>query len=89
MDRYIVTHLKAPNDANGNPRRGYLVMEHETGNPVQFIDEGYAGNEAVFMRYPKNQTVWTPPIHVSAKEYRTWIQWTNVKNYQEAEAEGC
>jgi hypothetical protein len=46
-----VTHLCANNDVNGNPRRVYVVTDHE-GAFVEALDEGYEGEAAVYNRWP-------------------------------------
>jgi hypothetical protein len=63
-------HLAASNDRNGNPRRGYLVL-NEYGVAVAFYDEGYSGCHAVpeELRPAASRA---PRINVSATELRSW-----------------
>lgn len=37
-------YVKAPNDVNGNPRRGWIV----TWMDNLFVDEGYMGRDALY-----------------------------------------
>jgi hypothetical protein len=41
-----IIHLQANNDYNGNPRRGFLVL-NRSGSSVAFIEEGYEGDDAL------------------------------------------
>jgi len=45
--RYVVVRLAAPSDANGNPRRVYVVNDVEGKIPPRAYDEGYQGRGAV------------------------------------------
>lgn len=47
----IVTHYRANNDVNGNPRRCFNVRDLD-GKHVETIDEGYSGEAALYSRYP-------------------------------------
>lgn len=47
----IVTHVRANNDVNGNPRRCFVVRDLD-GAHVETIDEGYYGEAALYSRYP-------------------------------------
>lgn len=44
---YIIQHLIAPNDINGNPKRGWLVWWHKDGKVIGFVDEGHRGRQAL------------------------------------------
>jgi hypothetical protein len=46
-----ITHLCAPSDVNGNPRRVFVVQDVRNGF-VEAVDEGYEGETAVTKRYP-------------------------------------
>jgi hypothetical protein len=48
----LIIHLKAKNDANGNPRRIYAIYNTETGQLIDAIDEGYNGSSAWRKKYP-------------------------------------
>lgn len=52
MPAEIVLHLRAKNDSNGNPRRFYAVINAETGQLIEAIDEGYRGFNAWKRKYP-------------------------------------
>lgn len=45
--RYTIMHLAAPNDANGNPRRLFLVQDITEVEMPRAYDEGYYGSDAV------------------------------------------
>jgi hypothetical protein len=47
----LAIYLAAPNDNNGNPRRGWLVVNGE-GTTIEFVDEGYNGNAELRRLYP-------------------------------------
>lgn len=38
--------INAGNDKNGNPRRGWIIAD-DSGNFVDFVDEGYDGRGAL------------------------------------------
>lgn len=40
--KYVIQHLSAPNDVNGNPRRLYYVLNLQTKHESVY-DEGYEG----------------------------------------------
>ena len=44
----FIQHLIAPNDANGNPRRVFLVLD-AFGVPTHVIDEGLRGRGALVL----------------------------------------
>lgn len=48
---YLIQHLNAGNDTNGNPRRCFLVY-NDQGTTVECIDEGYRGEAAWRKSYP-------------------------------------
>jgi len=67
-----VLHLAAPNDRNGNPRRGYLAF---SGSALRgFWDEGYSGSHAVPVEL-RDLAHNAPRISVSAGELRRWERW--------------
>ncbi len=63
----ITVKVNAGHDANGNPRRGWIVLQCRTGDMIDFIDEGYEGRSAL-----KNheQAARGPEIDVTPKTYR-------------------
>lgn len=68
----IAVHLAAPNDANGNSRRVYVVFDDEA-DVIAVVDEGYRGTGAL-------KDAGFEGIHVSGKfattpgEYRNLIK---------------
>ena len=58
MSTIFAVKLCAPNDRNGNPRRGWLVYEtgqpdqHPSGTLLAFVEEGYMGRDALAGAYP-------------------------------------
>lgn len=57
-------HWKAPHDANGNPRRVFVVFD-EQGDIYDAIDEGYSGRPAPLAKLGE-----LPNVRVTADEYR-------------------
>lgn len=47
----IGVYVNAGNDNNGNPRRGWLVVDAK-GDTVDFVDHEYAGRGALEKKYP-------------------------------------
>lgn len=88
---YLIQHIRAPNDRNGNPRRCFIlyhVREDETqdGNAYPTIrilaveEEGYAGIPDEWRGYGR-----LPAINVSVSEYRRLLGNTMEVVRQEAE----
>lgn len=50
--RPLAIKLNAGNDRNGNPRRGWAIVDPKTGDLVDFVDEGYRGWGALKEAYP-------------------------------------
>lgn len=48
----IALKLDAGRSTNGNPRRGWIVVDALTGDVVDFVDEGYEGSAPLFKKYP-------------------------------------
>ena len=71
MTRPTVVYIAAPNDSNGNPRRGWIVGYGET-YPARFVDEGYEGRQALRAVGLDPSAGDVPRIAVSASEYRDW-----------------
>ena len=59
-------HICAQNDANGNPRRLYLLYDGVGG--VVVVDEGYSGLTGAVPDYRERIALMT--INVSAEEYQ-------------------
>tara|TARA_R100000005_G_C4955463_1_gene174170 strand:- start:581 stop:850 length:270 start_codon:yes stop_codon:yes gene_type:complete len=49
--KVMAIKMRAPNNASGNPRRGWLVYTRD-GDFLGFIDEGYGGRQALTSLYP-------------------------------------
>jgi hypothetical protein len=57
----------APRTPNGNPRRCWIVFDHQ-GNRIDCVDEGNVGAQAFTHKYPGGTAlVW---INVKVREYR-------------------
>lgn len=75
---HIAVKISAPNDRNGNPRRGWLVYdvreqagrigECADSDLVAFVDEGYRGIGALRARFPRAHVL--SEVSVSVAEYR-------------------
>jgi hypothetical protein len=64
-------YVKAPNDTNGNPRRGFLFLEDDS--PAWFEPEGYGGVHEIAShrgQYLKYAMECAPVVNVTASEYR-------------------
>lgn len=64
-------YLSAPNDANGNPRRAWFLL-NDFGLVTEVFEEGYVGTNAVPTKY-EDARLSAPHINVSAKEYKSWV----------------
>lgn len=40
-----ITYIRAANDVNGNPRRGWII---DTPRGLVFLDEGYGGHSVLY-----------------------------------------
>jgi hypothetical protein len=70
MKRYAVK-INAGNDANGNPRRAWLVYDRN-GNYLGTVDEGYSGDAELKRQYPGAVVLAVVPTTV--KFYREALQ---------------
>lgn len=70
---HVYTHLAAPHDVYGNPRRLFLVYEilQSNANVVAIIQEGYRG-DSVHEYFPG--AVKLSCHSVTIKEYKTWVK---------------
>lgn len=48
---YFANYVRAQNDRNGNPRRGWQVFDG-TGETIAFVWEGYRGESALTDHFP-------------------------------------
>ena len=72
-----VQQLRAPNDANGNPRRLWAIYCPETGDLLGIHDEGYQYSTArTVMRefYGEATYVVLPAIVTTPQEYRNLLR---------------
>jgi hypothetical protein len=69
------TYITAPNDVNGNPRRGYLITEDNC--ETYFEAEGYAGMSGILQhrgQYLRAALDAAPHVKVTATEYRRLVK---------------
>lgn len=50
--RWVAVKINAGHDTNGNPRRGWIILDGRTGDMLDFVDEGYRGSSALSRTYP-------------------------------------
>ncbi len=62
----MIVYIRATNDANGNPRRGWIVEENST---LVFYSEGYLGLGALPVEYRKSGERGVM-VNVSPSEFR-------------------
>jgi hypothetical protein len=67
----LYIHMRGPNGVNGNPRRCYVVLNSDTGNAVDVLDEDYSGEAAVNRKYPG--VVRGPAVNVRSGESAAWV----------------
>ena len=76
MGRTNVTAIKlvAPNDRNGNPQRGWLIVASgpEWNEPELFVVEDYDGKAA--LRHHAGAVAHGVSVEVTQKEYRLWAR---------------
>lgn len=59
--KVMAIKIRADNDRNGNPRRGWLVYTKE-GEFLGFIDEGYSGRQALTSLFPNAVDLASIPV---------------------------
>ena len=64
-------YITAPNDVNGNPRRGWLFVSE---NGTEWHEEGYAGVQAIRVDYLRDIAKDAPRVNVTATEYRRLVK---------------
>jgi len=72
--RYLAIKFNAGHDPNGNPRRGWLIVAMDDGDPMDFVDEGYLGWSALERAYPN--VVEGPEIKVTPQQYRESLRFS-------------
>jgi len=77
---FIAIPVNAGNDTSGNPRRGWKIVDAETGSFSTFVDEGYEGWQAVYKAgFLRDEIVQACVRHfkITATEYKslvkTWV----------------
>jgi hypothetical protein len=66
----IALYLAAPNDTNGNPRRGWILLQ--AGRILGWVDEGYQGEEALKRAISGKPVLRIPRVNVTATEWKLW-----------------
>jgi len=72
-------HLDAGHDTNGNPRRIYIILEAETADIIDAVDEGYRGRRALEIwadehNAPEVAKLRPPTIATTATERRDLLR---------------
>lgn len=62
--KVMAVKLRANNDNNGNPRRGWLIYTRD-GEFLGFIDEGYSGRQAMTSLFPNAVELASIPVAAS------------------------
>lgn len=70
---YLAIYVNAGHTPSGNPKRGYYIVDNNTGDPVDFVEEGYSGKAVLTKAYPEIGI--TPRIEITNREYRELVQW--------------
>lgn len=65
----MLIKVNAENDANGNPRRGWIQVS-KTGNFLAFHPEGHDNGGEVLRSIMKDTYESYPSINVTPKEYK-------------------
>jgi hypothetical protein len=73
-------YLATKNDVDGNPRRGWVILEAYSYNmegshggctpPLAWVEEGYGGRQELRERFPN--AVELPRVNVTPAEWREW-----------------
>lgn len=73
--------INAGNDTNGNPRRGWVILDTVNGHTkvVGFCDEGYKGIGAVTEKGFTRSLADAPEFKVSVSEYRDLLRFEKVR----------
>lgn len=67
---FLALRVLAPNDTNGNPRRGWIVWDSR-GENVGFVPEEYYGRQAIFKALDNNAFRDLGELPVSASVYNS------------------
>jgi hypothetical protein len=66
----IALHMAAVNDANGNPRRVFVLIDAQTGEVREVVDEGHMGTGALNEFRDKYTIIEGPRFEVTPAAYR-------------------
>jgi len=66
----LAIYIKTINDKNGNPRRGWIIADHN-GDFISFVDEGYQGKAALVSSGYGNVTSTASALEVMPSVYNT------------------
>ena len=69
---FRMIYLCTSNDANGNPRRAWFVL-NDFGVCTEVYEEGYAGCSVVPDKY-RDARLAAPRINVTVHEYKSWLK---------------
>ena len=69
---FTLIYLCAPNDVEGNPRRGWFEI-NDFGRATGYWEEGFAGSDALPARL-QNARLSAPRINVKVTELKSWIK---------------
>lgn len=70
--KYVMQHLSAPQDSNGNPRRLYYFLNLETKTESVY-DEGYEGWQGVPQEM-RESFYELYPMKITATEYKRFLK---------------
>ena len=68
----LAIYMNAGHTTNGNPRRGWLIVEPRSGEWIDFVDEGYAGNASLTNNYPHATA--TQRMDITPGQYREFLR---------------
>lgn len=69
---YLAIHVNAGHTPSGNPKRGWYVVDHRTGDAIDFVEEGYEGRGALKRAYPN--TAESGTLEITGREYRSLVR---------------
>jgi len=65
----VLIKVNAQNDANGNPRRGWIYLSAE-GRFLGFYPEGYDDGGEIMRELRKTENEAYPSLNITPKEYK-------------------
>lgn len=68
----VAVYMNAGHTTSGNPRRGWLIVDHRSGNSIDFVEEGYAGERSLKRYYP--DAIATGRIDITPGQYRDFVR---------------